>query len=243
LELSACSAIQEYMCGRFTLTVPERFFSRSFAFKNLPVMKPSFNVAPGTDILTVKTNAKDDDVSMERMHWGFVPEWASDPSIGYRMINARSETVTQKPAFRAAFQSRRCLIPADGFYEWQGKGKHKQAFFIRLKSQEPFAFAGLWEHWQQEDRAFNSCTILTTRANGLMTPIHHRMPVILAPQHYQAWLNPKTAPDKLISLLEPFPEEPMESRKVSSFVNSPKNNSAQCLEKQESGPIQESLFD
>ena len=192
------------------------------------VFRPSYNIAP-TQLVLAVTN--DGQRRAELMRWGLVPFWAKDIKIGYRMINAVGETAATKPAFRAAFKKRRCLILADGFFEWRKDGKEKIPTYIFLKSQEPFAFAGLWETWKSPaGETVKSCTILTTKPNEFMEPIHNRMPVILSGETEALWLDPMTEePDVLQPLIQPAPAELMESRIVSSLVNSPKNNSPECV--------------
>ncbi|MCA9916322.1 MAG: SOS response-associated peptidase, partial [Anaerolineales bacterium] len=166
-------------------------------------------------------------------HWGLIPSWAKDPTIGSRMINARSETVTEKPSFRTAFKRRRCLIPADGFYEWQKLGSGKQPMFIRPAEGEerPFALAGLWEFWSDPDGGtIQSCTILTTSPNELMAPIHNRMPVIIEPEDFDLWLNPEPDPEQGLHLLRPYPAEKMAAYPVSTVVNNPRNDVPDCIQ-------------
>ena len=157
------------------------------------------------------------------LHWGLVPSWADDPKIGNRMINARAETAADKPSFRTAMRRRRCLIVADGFYEWQTIGKRRQPMYIHMRDGRPFAFAGLWESWEGADHsALESCTILTTSANDLVRPIHDRMPVIIAPADYARWLDPAVQQaEPILPLLRPYPAEEMEAYAVSTRVNSP----------------------
>ena len=169
---------------------------------------------------------------MKQMRWGLIPSWAKDPAIGNRMINARVETLAEKPAFRAALKKRRCIIPADGFYEWQKLGKVKQPVRIILKSREPFGFAGLWEHWQSpEGEEVLSCTIITTEANTLLKAVHERMPAILTRDDEPAWLNPNAQdPEKLLSLLKQYPPDQMDFYPVSRDVNSPAVDKASNIE-------------
>ena len=217
------------MCGRFTLTSNMDDLQGRFGFEARDlVFRPSYNIAP-TQLVLAVTN--DGQRRAELMRWGLVPFWAKDIKIGYRMINAVGETAATKPAFRAAFKKRRCLILADGFFEWRKDGKEKIPTYIFLKSQEPFAFAGLWETWKfPEGETVKSCTILTTKPNEFMEPIHNRMPVILSGETEALWLDPMTEePDVLQPLIQPAPAELMESRIVSSLVNSPKNNSPECV--------------
>jgi putative SOS response-associated peptidase YedK len=160
------------------------------------------------------------------------PPWADDPKVGNRMINARSETVATSGAFRSAFRRRRCLVVSDGFYEWQRQEKRKQPFYIHMRDDSPFAFAGLWEVWEGKDgTVLETCTVLTTEPNELMRPIHNRMPVILDRESYDLWLDPEMRePDPLKALLRPYPEDKMAAYPVSLLVNSPANDVPECLE-------------
>jgi putative SOS response-associated peptidase YedK len=166
------------------------------------------------------------------LRWGLIPSWADDPEIGSRMINARSETVAEKPSFRRAFKERRCLIPANGFYEWRKENGGKQPYYFRMKDGRPFAFAGLWESWDRHGGGeIQSCTILTTDANDLVSEIHHRMPVILPQEDYELWLDSTLRePDQLLPLLAPYPTNDMEAYPVSRRVNNPSNNEPGCVE-------------
>jgi putative SOS response-associated peptidase YedK len=169
------------------------------------------------------------------LHWGLIPSWAKDRKMGAKLINARAQTVAEKPAFRSAFRQRRCLVLADGFYEWQQQEqkKQKQPFYFRLSDERPFAFAGLWEHWRGEDgEEIHSCTLLTTEANELMQPIHNRMPVILDPKDYDLWLDLEVKKQELLQpLLHPYRSEEMTAYPVSKVVNKPSNDSAECIER------------
>jgi putative SOS response-associated peptidase YedK len=166
------------------------------------------------------------------LRWGLVPSWADDPSIGNRLINARAETAASKPAFRAAMRQRRCLVVADGFYEWQRTGKQKIPHMVRMRDDRPFGFAGLWETWEGPNHsAVESCTLLTTEANQVVRPIHDRMPVIIAPSDYERWLDPTvTNAEKIAPLLRPYPSNEMTAYTVSPLVNSPTNDDARCVE-------------
>ena len=234
----------ETMCGRFTLTDPDQDLAVQFNLPQVPDIKPRYNIAPTQPVAAVRV-APDSLVGeraplreMAFLHWGLIPFWAKDPKIGARMINARSETAAEKPAFRAAFRRRRCLVVADGFYEWQKVNGGKQPFYIRLQGGEPFAFAGLWEFWKKSDaedgngeRAVESCTLLTTEPNDLLRPVHNRMPVILHPRDYDLWLDPDVQdPERLQSLLRPYPSEAMDAYAVSRWVNSPANDDPRCIE-------------
>ena len=168
---------------------------------------------------------------LEMLRWGLIPPWADESQIGSRMINARAETAPEKPSFRRAFRVRRCLIPADGFYEWKRTNGSKQPYYIHMKDERPFAFAGLWESWNDNSGpAIRSCTILTTGPNALVAGVHDRMPVILPAGSYDAWLDPEAERDELAALLAPYPEDEMEAYPVSRFVNSPSNNDPRCIE-------------
>ncbi len=219
------------MCGRYTLATPGDVIAQQFALAATPSLTARYNIAPTQEVPAVRA-AQGGARELAMMKWGLVPRWAEDPSIGNRLINARSETVAEKPAFRSAFKRQRCLVLADGFYEWQKVGAGaKQPFHIRLAGGGPFAFAGLWEHWQKEGQTVESCTLLTTGPNGLMAPIHDRMPVILDPAEYELWLDPRqTDRARLEPLLDSFPAEGMEAWPVSRLVNSPGNDSPRCIE-------------
>lgn len=219
------------MCGRFTLTQSPEALAEVFHVQQLLDLEAQYNIAPTQTVVTVLHNAESNKRQFQKLRWGLIPSWAKDPSISTKLINARAETIAEKPSFRSAFKQRRCLIVADGFYEWQRKQGKKQPFYFRLKDEQPFGFAGLWEKWTNpEGEEINSCTIVTTTANELLEPIHDRMPVILAPQDYDLWLNPQEQkPQALQHLLSPYPASEMTSYPVSTVVNSPKHNSAECI--------------
>ncbi len=166
------------MCGRFTLSTTPEAIAEEFDVKNLPVLQPTYNVAPTQNVLAVLNEEKTLQRQFKKLRWGLIPSWAKDCSIGARLINARSETVAEKPAFRSAYKRRRCLVVADGFFEWKKQKDKKQPFYFLLQNQRPFAFTGLWEKWTSpQGEEVHSCTILTTTANRLLEPIHHRMPL------------------------------------------------------------------
>lgn len=214
------------MCGRYTITVePQELAVRFGAHLPAEMIVPRYNAAP-TQELPVLTNREPDQIQLFR--WGLVPFWADDPSIGNRMINARGETVDEKPSFRTAFQRRRCLVPTDGFYEWQKTPAGKQPIRIILKSEELFAFAGLWETWTPngDDDAItplHTFTILTTEPNELVASIHTRMPVVLLPEDERVWLDDDAGPDTWKRVIKPYPAERMTAYRVSTRVNSPTN--------------------
>ena len=217
------------MCGRFSLAALPDTLASHFGLTAVPVLAPRYNIAPSQDIAVVRQGAEGRECSL--LHWGLVPAWSKEPKTKYSTINARAETVAERPAYRAAFRHRRCLIPATGFYEWQQRGDAKIPHYIRLQGGGLFAFAGLWEHWQHADRSLDSCALIVTAANKLMAPIHARMPVILAPEQYAAWLDPaNTDRQQLTSMLVPYPAAAMEAWPVSRRVNNPRNDSADCLE-------------
>lgn len=215
------------MCGRFTLHVSPEQIAEQFEVDAPEQLADRYNIAPTQPVGIVRLDRSGQAREWQLVHWGLVPSWAKDPSVGSRMINARGETVAEKPSFRAAFRRRRCLIPADGFYEWKRTGNGKQPYYIRLKDEEPFAFAGLWEIWVGPDGSeLESCTIITTEPNELMTDLHDRMPVILSPDDYAEWLGTgkdATAKDveQIRHLIRPFDAKLMAAYPVSTRVNSP----------------------
>lgn len=203
-----------------------------------------YNIAPTQQVFVVRESPSSGARELVPLHWGLIPRWADDPAIGGRMINARSETLAEKPAFRDAFRKRRCLIVADGFYEWRQGAKPKQPYYIHLKQDGPFAFAGLWEHWKHGELAIDSCTIVTTEANGLLRPLHDRMPVILPPEDYARWLDEDLQdPNDLTPLLKPFPAEAMTMHPVSTAVNSPRREGPELIAASEPLKTQGTLFD
>ena len=219
------------MCGRFTLRTPARDLAEIFRLADIPDLRPRYNIAPTQPVATVRSNPKDGHRELVMLHWGLIPFWADDPKVGYSTINARAETVATKPTFRQAFAKRRCLIVADGFYEWQKTNGRKQPFFIHMKDDRPFAFAGLWERWKREDQEIESCSIIVTEANDVLKPIHDRMPVILYARDYDRWLDPKIGDQATLQgLLKPYPADEMTAYPVSTFVNNPRNESPRCLE-------------
>ena len=225
------------MCGRFALMTPTEQLAMLFdvpetAVEALPPSVPRYNIAPTQPVAAIRLG-KSGERDFTFFHWGLIPSWAKDVSIGSRMINARSETVTEKPSFRTAFKRRRCLIPADGFYEWQKVDGGKQPMFIRPAESEkrPFALAGLWEMWSDPDGGtLQSCTILTITPNELMAPIHNRMPVIIEPEDFDLWLQPEPDPEQGLHLLRPYPAEKMSAYPVSTLVNNPRNDAPDCIQ-------------
>lgn len=222
------------MCGRFTLfsnyeTIIERFHVES-AF-DVDEYQYSYNIAPSQTVVSVINDGTKN--RMGYLKWGLIPFWAKDEKIGYKMINARAESLADKPSFRNAYKNRRCLIVADSFYEWRREGNQKTPMRIKLKSGEPFGFAGIWEKWKSpEGNEIFSCSIITTVANETMSSIHDRMPVILRPEDEQEWLNPDNHDAAYLNeFLKPYDSSAMEAFEVSSEVNSPKNNAPNLIQK------------
>lgn len=219
------------MCGRFTLITPGEVIAEQFDLAETPQIAPRYNIAPTQPVAAVRFNRDKGSRELVHFYWGLIPSWSKEPDIGSRMINARSETAAEKPSFRTAFKYRRCLIPADGFYEWQKVNGGKQPVRIQMKDERPFAIAGLWEHWQSPDGSeIESCTLLTTTPNNLLKSVHNRMPVILAPEDYELWLDPGAQhPGEVQPLLRPFPAEEMSFYQVSTHVNNPRNEDPECI--------------
>lgn len=219
------------MCGRFAQRTNPKRLAKEFKVAEVPDVEARYNIAPTQDILSIR--CAEDDREAVFLKWGLVPSWAKDVSIGAKLINARSETVTEKPSFREAFKKRRCIIPADGFYEWQRSRGKKQPYFFRMQNEHPFGFAGLWEKWKAIDgQVLETCTILTTEANEVLIPVHDRMPVILHSEDYELWLDEDVRKRELLKdLLRPYPAEEMISHPVSSAINSPKNQGATLIER------------
>jgi len=219
------------MCGRYSLTTPAEALIALFGAGPAEPFPPRYNIAPTQAVPVIRLN-NDGAREWTLLRWGLIPSWAKDPSIGNRMINARAETAAEKPSFRAAMRHRRCLIPADGFYEWKKSGGQSEPIRIELATGQPFAFAGLWERWQNHpNQTIETVTILTTAANRDLAPIHHRMPVILAPEHYDVWLNIDAGDlDFLSPMLAPYQAERVTARPVSRHVNNPRNDDPRCLD-------------
>ncbi len=220
------------MCGRYTLKTPVERLSEKFQFPEVFLLKPRYNIAPSQEVAVVRRLPDDRERKLAMLRWGLIPAWSKDPTKGAQPINAMAETAAEKPMFRDAFKRRRCLVPADGFYEWKQEGGRKQPVYIHMKDGEPFAFAGLWERWvREEDELIESCTILTTEPNGLLEPIHNRMPVILDPKDYEQWLDPDVQEvTRLKPILHPYLPEQMTYYPVNLRVNNPRNDDALCVE-------------
>jgi len=218
------------MCGRFVRTSPVEKIVKRFEAKQALVSEvgPDYNVAPQRKIIVIDNDMGDRRLTAKQ--WGFLPSWAKDPAVGQRMINARAETVTVKPTFRHAFNTQRCLIIADGYYEWRKEGGIKIPMFISLKSGEPIGLAGLCNDWQSPDGSeVSTCAIITTEATGLLRSIHDRMPLIIPEWSEDFWLNTSTHKDRLMELLKPGSTEKLEVYEVSNRVNFPVNNSPENI--------------
>ena len=215
------------MCGRYMLTTPVDALRQLFLFTERPNLQPRYNIAPTQDVPIMRRTRDGAGRELLMARWGLVPYWADDPKIGNRLINARAEGVARTPAFREAYARRRCLIPADGFFEWQKDGKDRQPLLVRRRDRAPLAFAGLWERWPQPGGAvLRSCTIITCPPNALIARVHNRMPVILAPDDFDRWLDPAAGGGELLA---PCPEGWLEALPVSPRVNSPQNDDPECI--------------
>jgi putative SOS response-associated peptidase YedK len=218
------------MCGRFALHSNPHVVGLQFGLAVVPAYLPRYNVAPGTPILAIRADDRQARTAIF-LRWGLIPSWSRDPAIGYRLINARAEQLAAKPAFRNALRRRRCLIPADGFFEWQPAGGRKQPYFVRPREDELFAFAGLYEFWQGPEGTVASCSVITTEANALMRPLHDRMPAILTPADYAHWLDPDHPDlDSLAAVLRPADPARMQAYPVPLAVNNVRNDDASLIE-------------
>jgi putative SOS response-associated peptidase YedK len=216
------------MCGRYTLTVDIKTIAEKFGVPATLETSPRYNIAPTQEVVTVMRNGTS---HLALLRWGLIPSWAKDESVGSRMINARAESLAEKPSFKGLLRSKRCLIVADGFYEWKQENGYKTPMYITLKDGEPFAFAGLWDQWKSPDgEQLRSCTIITTEPNEVLAPIHNRMPAILLPGAYEDWLNPDMRDEQALShWLAPYPAEEMTARAVSRQVNDPKREGPELI--------------
>ncbi|MEY2695916.1 MAG: hypothetical protein RL333_54 [Pseudomonadota bacterium] len=218
------------MCGRYVRFSDMSTFAELFSAKGKPAARPSYNIPPSSQVLVARYDAHGQR-ELALLKWGLVPSWSSEPRTEFSTINARAETIADKPAFRSAFKQRRCLIAADGFFEWHKESDgHKQPYFFRLIGGHPFAFAGIWERWERDSMVLETCSIIVTVANEKMRPIHPRMPVILEPEDYDAWMDPKTSEAfKLQRFLRPMASERMECHRAPVAVNNPKNDTIQLI--------------
>jgi putative SOS response-associated peptidase YedK len=235
------------MCGRFTLRTPASIVAEQFSLFALPQFPARYNIVPSQPVPVVRLGSDPSRPQREfvLLHWGLVPSWAKDAAIGNRLTNARAETAVDKPSFRAAFKRRRCLIVADGFYEWQRITKRPQPFYIHRKDDRPFAMAGLWESWEGAGHDYlESCTIITTEANDLMRPIHDRIPVILDPADYGTWLDPAIENgERITGLLHANDGTDWEAYPVSTAVNNPRNEGPELIERHAPPAAERTLFD
>ena len=226
------------MCGRYTQTASPELIAKQFNIAEpIPLFKPNYNIAPTQNVVAIRLQAETAKRECVLLKWGLIPVWAKEAKFGNQCINAKCETVAEKPAYRSAFKKRRCLVVANGFYEWQRVGERKQPMWIGRKDKQTFAFAGRWEWWQPPAGAsgtpappIESCTIITTGPSGLMSAIHNRMPVILPASSYDEWLDPSSPAEPLKELLRSSPSEELHAYPVSHLVNSPRNNAPQLLE-------------
>ena len=216
------------MCGRFNLTASPEVIAEHFQLQRLPKYQPSYNITPARKILCI-VELEDKSLKAVNLFWGLVPSWSKDTKNSHHLINARAETIREKPSFRTAFQKRRCLVVAEGFYEWKKIESGKQAFHIHRQDNQLFAFAGLWEHWQQEQETLYSCTIITTEAAELMQPIHERMPAIIPQSHYHQWLDKAEDGNQAYNLIESVAYADMTATPVSDWVNNPLHDDERCL--------------
>ena len=219
------------MCGRFTSYHSNSEIAKAFVLADVPHLEPRYNIAPTNTVATILRSNSQNDREFKWLRWGLIPHWAKEQKIGNKLINARAETVAQKPSFRSAFRRSRCLIIASGFYEWQRAENKKQPFYIQQIDCLPFALAGLWSTWQSSEvETIDTCTIITTKANEIMQPIHKRMPVILKSDDYEKWLDPTIQqPELLQPLLQPYDSNKLKAYPVSTLVNNPRNDSPECI--------------
>ncbi len=222
------------MCGRFALWVPPGTITRYFKLSVALDIQPRYNITPGQNILTIRQMGPAHRLPA-MLRWGLIPSWARDESSGYKMINARSESVLKKPGFKVAIQYRRCLVPASGFYEWKQEDSRKQPYLIRFRDADLFAMAGIWESWKKKgsDEVIESCAILTTSANSVVGRIHDRMPVIIGPEDVDPWLDAAAQPVRLQALMRPWDDRDMTFHPVDKAVNSVKNDDPSLTRSQE----------
>ncbi|MBS4219456.1 SOS response-associated peptidase [Bacillus sp. FJAT-49711] len=218
------------MCGRYSLFAPRENLAARFELMDFEEIEwvERYNIAPSQNVLAIVRSDAGNKMGM--LKWGLVPSWAKDPKIGYKMINARAETIDQKPSFRNLLKRRRCVIPADGFYEWKKVGTNKIPYRFQLKSKESFGFAGLWDRWENNGEIIHSCTIITTEANAVLKGVHDRMPVILTKESEKVWLDRSISDEYYLKkILISFPAEEMEAYSVNPLVNSSKNDNKEVL--------------
>jgi len=220
------------MCGRFTLRASDEELSEFFDLSDGISLAPRYNIAPSQNICAIRASTNETKRKIGLLHWGLIPPWAEDKRIAYRMINARTETVQTKPAFRDAFRAQRCLIPANGYYEWKTSGKEKLPFLMERPDQNLLALAGLWAQWNSpEGELIESCTILTTEATPRLAEVHARMPLFMAPENFDAWLAPNCTPAP--DLLKPYPHDDLRVVPVSTYLNSAAHEDEKCMSPRE----------
>lgn len=229
------------MCGRFSLFADGGVLAETFDLSDPPQLEPRYNIVPTEAVAAVGRASADRPRSLARLRWGLIPFWVDDPEdFEVTLINARAETVEDKPSFREPFRRRRCVIPASGFFEWQKGSDGKQPYFVRPRGERPFGFAGLWDRWEGEDRTVNSCTIITTEAGEGLREIHERMPAILSPDDYAAWLDPEERNvRRLKRLVESRPVDELQVHRVSRRVNDPTHDDPHCVRPLEDEPTEE----
>ena len=226
------------MCGRYAFFSPAEAVKRTFALDLLPGLKPRYNIAPTQSVAALRV-VEESRRTLAMLHWGLVPHWAKERAIGNRMINARSETLAEKPSYREAFRRRRCLVLADGWYEWQPAPGGKQPWFVRLRDPRPIAFAGLWEKWKDPaGELLESCTIVTCDASESIRKIHDRMPVVLPEESWDRWMDPAYSDtEALKKILRPYDAKALKAWQVSRLVNAPKNEGPKLIEAESSGAV------
>ena len=217
------------MCGRFKITSPPEIVAEAFGLADASALAVRYNVAPSQSVAVVRLDHGARKLALVR--WGLVPSWAKDPAIGHRLINARAETVDEKPAFRRAFAERRCLVVSDGFYEWKRDARgRKTPYLFTAPDERPFGLAGLWETWRRGDETIESCTILTAAANEAVAPVHDRMPVVVAPALHSQWLDPHAEREALLSrVLEATARAALKAVVVGRHVNDPRHDDPSCV--------------
>lgn len=221
------------MCGRYTLSTPGELLAELFELPSVPDLPPRYNIAPTQEVAAVRRETPEAGRELALLHWGLIPFWAKERAIGNRMINARADGIAEKPSFRSSFKRQRCLVLADGFYEWKKVDGGKQPWYVHLRGGTAFAFAGLWARWRDPEsgESVDSCTLVTTTPNALAAEIHDRMPVILPRQHHDLWLDPAVSDrPRLEALLLPYDPAAMEAWPVSLAVNRPANDTPQCIQ-------------
>lgn len=223
------------MCGRFSLTTAGPILAELFSIDDpdpevMAIWRARFNIAPSQSVAAIRATA-DGKRRLDMLRWGLLPRWAKDPKAGPAPINARSDTVAEKPMFKGLLKSRRCIVPADGFFEWKTEGKKKLPMYFQMRDRRPFGLAGLWEQWKGGDQVIESVTLMTTDPNDVVGAIHNRMPAILAPEAHAEWLDPASSDlDRLLGLLRPYPADRMTATPVSTRVNAPTFDDPACIE-------------